>query len=76
MRWLASVTDSMDMNLSKHHEIVKDRKPDTAVHRMRWLASITDSMDMNLTKHHEIVKDRKPDTAVHGVIQSQIQLST
>ena len=27
MRWLGGVTDSMDMDLSKHREIVKDRKP-------------------------------------------------
>ena len=27
MRWLDSVIDSMDMNLSKVWEIVKDRKP-------------------------------------------------
>jgi len=26
MRWLASITDSMDMNLSKLQEMVKDRK--------------------------------------------------
>ena len=26
MRWLDSITDSMDMNLSKFQEIVKDRK--------------------------------------------------
>ena len=25
MRWLDSITDSMDMNLSKFQEIVKDR---------------------------------------------------
>ena len=25
MRWLCSITDSMDMNLSKLREIVKDR---------------------------------------------------
>ena len=26
MRWLDSITDSMDMNLSKFQEIVKDRE--------------------------------------------------
>ena len=25
MRWLDSITDSVDMNLSRHSEIVKDR---------------------------------------------------
>ena len=26
MRWLDGITDSMDMGLSKHQDIVKDRK--------------------------------------------------
>ena len=26
MRWLVSITNSMDMNLSKYQEIVKDRE--------------------------------------------------
>ena len=28
VRWLDSITNSMDMNLSKHQEIVKNREPD------------------------------------------------
>ena len=35
MRWLDSITDSMDMNLSKFREIVKDREVwHAAVHRV------------------------------------------
>ena len=34
MTWLYSITDSMDMNLNKHQEIMKDREAwHAAVHR-------------------------------------------
>ena len=39
MRWLDCITDSMDMGLSKLHEMVKDRQAwHAAVHRLakRW----------------------------------------
>ena len=35
MRWLASITDSMDLNLSKLRETVKDREVwDAEAHRV------------------------------------------
>ena len=50
MRWLSSITNSMDMNLSKHWETVKDRGAwHTVVHRViksqtrlsDWIATTT-----------------------------------
>ena len=41
MRWLDSITDSMDMNLSKLQEIVEDRGP--------WRAAVHGLPESNLT---------------------------
>ena len=36
MRWLDSIADSMDMNMSKHQEVVMDREAWRAV--IQWVA--------------------------------------
>ena len=42
MRWLDSLTDSMDMNLSKFQEIVKDRGA--------WHAAVHGVAESDMTK--------------------------
>ena len=42
MRWLGNITDSMDMNLSKLREIVKDREA--------WCAAIHGVTESEMTK--------------------------
>ena len=74
MRWLDNITDSMDMNLSKLQEMVKDRearawcgpwvgKSEGRRRRgrqwMRLLDGITDLMDMSLNKLRKSVMDRE-----------------
>ena len=41
MRWLVSITDSMDMNLSKLQEIVEDRGA--------WCATVHEVTELDMT---------------------------
>ena len=42
MRWLNGIIDSMDMNLSKHQEIVKDREA--------WRAAVHGITELDTTE--------------------------
>ena len=43
MRWLDGITDSMDMNLGKLREIVKDREAYHYLHRCAAAHGLTES---------------------------------
>ena len=67
MRWLDSSTDSMDMNLSKHWEIVKDREAcGAAVHGVakKW-------SEVKVSQSCPTLWDPM-DCIVHGILQARI----
>ena len=51
MKWLDSITDSMDMNLSKLQEIVKDREVHAALHGSQRVGHhlVTEQQNTSLT---------------------------
>ena len=88
MRWLDSITDSVDMNLNKFQEIVKDREAWlVAVHRVTksqtwlsdWTKKETIDKELLLCVHAQLwltlcnPLDYSPSgSSVHGIFQARI----
>ena len=61
MRWLESITESMDMNLSKLHEIVEDSRArhaaaHAAVTILKWLLPMNSGQELIVKRRIQAVQ--------------------
>ena len=73
MRWLDGITSSMDMNLGKFREVVKDKEVwHPAIHGVTKSWTQLSDFDVSLSELREMVMDREAWHAVlHGVAKSR-----